>query len=83
MSETNSADCEACKVGVVLGITKHVCNQQGKEHESACEELYQKTVMGEIKVAEFIKKVRDITKDPLDHKTLDSLEKVLSEYGFK
>ena len=75
--------CEVCKVGVILGITKHVCEQQGKEHEPVCNELYTKAVMGEIKISEFIDKVKEIAKDPLDQKTLKSLEEVLTEYGFK
>ena len=76
-------ECDVCKVGVILGIAKHVCEQQGKEHESLCNELYSKTVMGEMKLTDFVEKVKGIAKDPLDQKTLKSLGEVLSKYGFK
>jgi len=83
MSNGKEEECDACKVGVILGVTKQVCLQQGKDHEKNCEELYQKTVLGEIKIGEFVQKVKEIAKDPLDQRTLKSLEEVMAEYGFK
>ena len=76
-------ECEVCKVGVLLGITKYVCEQQGQENQKTCSVLYDKTVMGEMKISDFVKKVKEITKDPLDLKTLSGVEEVLGDYGFK
>jgi len=80
---SDDENCEVCDVGVILGITKHVCQQQGAEHGKLCNDLYVKTVMGEIKISEFIGKVKKIAKDSLDQKTLKSLEEVLAEHGYK
>jgi hypothetical protein len=76
-------ECEPCKLGAVLGITRFVCDQQGKEKASKCEELYQKAVMGEIKLKEFVGEVKKLVSDPLDIKTLNSVEEVLKDFGYE
>lgn len=81
MTEENEEDCDACKLGAILGITKYVCEQQGKEKVLKCEELYQKVVLGDIKIKEFISEVKKLSPDPMDQETLNSVESVLKEYG--
>lgn len=81
--EDDEEDCEACNVGVILGITKYVCDDQGPENKKSCDELYEKVVMGELKVSEFVAEVKKKVKDPMDLKTLTSVEEVLKDYGFE
>ena len=81
--EQDEEDCEPCKLGAILGITKYVCEQQGKEKEKTCEELYNKAVMGEIKLKDFVVEVKKLVTDPLDVKTLDSVQEVLKDFGYE
>lgn len=75
-------ECEPCKVGVILGISKYVCEQSvsGEEQKRECDDLYDKVVSGEIAVADFIAKVREKVTDPQDLKTLDSITDVARDF---
>lgn len=80
MSEAEE-ECEPCKVGVLLGIGKYVCEQNlSGDDKKECDDLYEKCVVGEISVKDFIEAIKTKVTDPQDLKTLDSVSEVADKF---
>lgn len=76
-------DCPPCLLGVILGTGQNLCKMtQDADGVNQCNELYDKAVMGNIKVNDFVRGVTDIVKnDPDASFTMIELQRLLRERG--
>lgn len=71
-------ECLPCKVGILLGISKYVCESNlAEDGKKECDELYDQVVAGKIGTLEFIDKVRQKVTDASDLEMLDALKATL------
>ena len=73
-------ECEPCLLGVSIEVARHLCkitNSAGGAGK--CEELYNKVVLGEMSINDYIDEIDKMVTDEDGKKTINEVRNILKE----